>query len=41
MTSVEDVQKFALKLAPGDEVKLTVKRGKETMDVTFKTGEGL
>ncbi len=41
VTSVEDVQKFALKLAPGDEVKLTVKRGKETMDVTFKTGEGL
>lgn len=41
VTSVEDVQKFALKLAPGDDVKLTVKRGKETVDVTFKTGEGL
>ena len=37
----EDVQKLALKLAPGDEVKLTVKRGKEMVDVTFKTGEGL
>ena len=41
VTSVEDVQKFALKLSPGDDVKLTVKRGKETMDVAFKTGEGL
>ena len=41
VTSLEDVRKLALKLAPGDEVKLTVKRGKEMVDVTFKTGEGL
>ncbi len=41
VTSVEDVQKSALKLEPGDDVKLTVKRGKETVDVSFKTGEGL
>jgi len=41
VTSVEDVRKSALKLEAGDEVKLTVKRGKETVDVAFKSGEGL
>jgi hypothetical protein len=41
VTNVEDVQKFALNLAPGDDVKLTVKRGKDTMEIAFKSGEGL
>ena len=41
VTNMEDVEKYALKLSPGDEVKLTVQRGKEKVDVAFKTGEGL
>ncbi|HVS35331.1 MAG TPA: PDZ domain-containing protein [Gemmataceae bacterium] len=41
VTSVDDVHKFALKLTPGDDVKLTVKRGKDILDVSFKSGEGL
>jgi hypothetical protein len=39
--NVEDVHRFARKLAPGDRVKLTVVRGKETKEITVKTGEGL
>jgi hypothetical protein len=41
VSSAEDVLRFAKKVAPGDAVKLTVKRGAETMEITFKTGEGL
>jgi serine protease DegQ len=41
VTNTEDVQRFAGKLAAGDDVKVTLKRGKETVEVSFKTGEGL
>jgi hypothetical protein len=41
VTNTEDVQKYALKLGAGDDVKITVKRGKETVQISFKTGEGL
>jgi serine protease DegQ len=39
--NVEDVHRFARKLAPGDPVKLTVVRGTQTKEITVKTGEGL
>ncbi len=39
--NVEDVHRFARKLAPGEAVRLTVVRGKETKEITVKTGEGL
>jgi hypothetical protein len=39
--SVEDVQRYARKLSPGEDVKLTVERGDKKMDITFKAGEGL
>jgi S1-C subfamily serine protease len=39
--NVEDVHRFARKLAPGDSVKLTLVRGKDTKQVTVKTGEGI
>jgi hypothetical protein len=39
--NVEDVQRLAKKVRPGDEVKLTVERDKSRKDVTFKAGEGL
>ena len=41
VTNVEDVQRFAHKLGADEAVKLTVKRGKDTMEISFKTGEGL
>jgi hypothetical protein len=41
VTNVEDVRKFAEKLGAGDDVKLTVKRGKESVEINFKTAEGL
>ncbi len=39
--NVEDVLRFALKLKADDPVQLTVRRGKETMEIHFKSGEGL
>ncbi len=39
--NVEDVLRFALKLKADDPVKMTVRRGKETMEIHFKSGEGL
>ena len=39
--NVEDVQRYALKLKADEAVKLTILRGKETMEISFKTGEGL
>jgi hypothetical protein len=39
--NVEDVHRFARKLAPGERVKLTVVRGTEKKEITVKTGEGL
>ena len=39
--NVEDVQRFTKKLQADEAVALTVVRGKETMEITFKTGEGL
>lgn len=39
--NIEDVHRFARKLAPGERVRLTVVRGKETKEITVKTGEGL
>ena len=41
VTNVEDVQRFAEKLGAGDDLKLTVQRGKENVEIRFKTGEGL
>ena len=41
VSNAEDVQRFALKLKADEEVKLTVHRGQQTMEITFKTGEGL
>jgi len=41
VSNVEDVQRFARKLGADEAVKLTVKRGKETTEISFKTGEGL
>jgi hypothetical protein len=40
VSSTEDVLRFAKHVAPGDPVKLTVKRGSETVEVSFKSGEG-
>jgi hypothetical protein len=37
----EDIHRFAKKLMPGAEVKLTILRGKDSKDIRFKTGEGL
>jgi hypothetical protein len=39
--NTEDVHRFARKLTPGTTVQLTVVRGGEKKDITFKTGEGL
>jgi PDZ domain/Aspartyl protease len=39
--SIQDVQHHARKLSPGQSIKLTVERGKDTREITFKTGEGL
>jgi hypothetical protein len=41
VTDTGDVLRFARKLGPGETVKLTLVRDKETMEITFKTGEGL
>jgi hypothetical protein len=41
VTDSGDVLRFARKLGPGETVKLTLIRDKETMEITFKTGEGL
>jgi hypothetical protein len=41
VTSTEDVLRFLKKAAPGKEIKLTVQRGSETMELTAKIGEGL
>jgi serine protease DegQ len=41
VTNAEDVRRFADKLGAGDDVKLTVQRGKENVEIHFKTGEGL
>jgi hypothetical protein len=41
VVDLEDVQRLARKLSPGDAIKLTVLRGKETKEIAFKTGEGL
>jgi hypothetical protein len=41
VTNIADVITRTRKLPAGSEIKLTLKRGKETKDVTFKTGEGI
>jgi serine protease DegQ len=41
VVSVEDVQKHARKLNPGDSILLTVERGQETKEIKFQIGEGL
>jgi hypothetical protein len=38
--NVEDVERFAKNVRPGQEVKLTVERNKAVKDITFKAGEG-
>jgi serine protease DegQ len=37
----EDVHRFARKLSAGDQVTLTISRGKESREVTFTAGKGL
>jgi len=41
VTNVEDVRRFADKLGAGDDVTLTVQRGKNNVEIKFKTAEGL
>ncbi len=41
VVSVEDVQRYSKRVAPGDPVKLTVERGGQTMEIRFSAGEGL
>jgi S1-C subfamily serine protease len=41
VSSVEDVHRFSRKLGPGERVRLTVVRGKDTREITVKTGEGI
>jgi serine protease DegQ len=36
-----DVQRYISRKKPGEEIKLTVQRGKDTKDITVKLGEGL
>jgi hypothetical protein len=42
VVNVEDVERFALKVEPGQDVKLTLLRGKdkEKVEIAFKAGEG-
>jgi hypothetical protein len=39
--NVEDLERFALKVQPGETIKLTVRRGKDKVEIAFKTGEGI
>jgi serine protease DegQ len=39
--NIEDVHRLAKKLGKGEMVKLTVQRGDDTKEISFKTGEGL
>jgi hypothetical protein len=41
VTDSGDVHRFVKKLTAGEQIKLTVLRGKETVEINFKTGEGL
>ncbi|HWG47722.1 MAG TPA: PDZ domain-containing protein [Gemmataceae bacterium] len=41
VTDTSDVQRFLDRLVVGDDVKLTVQRGKEKKDIAVKIGEGL
>jgi putative serine protease PepD len=41
VTESEDVHRFVKKLTAGEKIRLTVVRGKETVEISFKTGEGL
>jgi hypothetical protein len=41
VTNVTDVVRLTHKLPAGSEIKLTVKRGEATKDITFKSGEGI
>jgi len=38
---LDDLYNYAMKLKPGDAVKVIVKRGDETKEIELKTGEGL
>jgi hypothetical protein len=41
VTDTDDVQRFVRKASPGDDLKLTIQRGKETKQITVKIGEGI
>jgi len=41
VTNIADVVRLTRKLPAGSEIKLTVKRGNESKDITFKSGEGI
>lgn len=41
VTDSEDVYRFVKKLTAGEKIRLTVLRGKQTVEINFKTGEGL
>jgi hypothetical protein len=39
--NVEDVERFARRIQPGEEIKLTIERGGQTKTIAFTTAEGL
>jgi hypothetical protein len=41
VTNIADVVRLTHKLPAGTEIKLTVKRGTQSKDITFKSGEGI
>jgi hypothetical protein len=41
ITNIADVVRLTHRLPAGSEIKLTVKRGTESKDITFKSGEGI
>ena len=41
VTDSDDVQRFVSRVDPGDTIKLTIQRGKETKEIVVKLGEGI
>ncbi len=41
VTDCEDIHRFVKKLTAGEKIKLTIVRGKDTVEIGFQTGEGL
>jgi hypothetical protein len=38
---ISDVQRYVSRKKPGEEIKLTIQRGKDTKEITIKLGEGM